>query len=116
MSFNLKEQSDRRLWERFPARFPARVKDARDRFGESLTLCDASATGARFQSKERFYLNDSIAIEIQVPDGQDPLNMKGEVVWAREDDNGNWEIGLRFYRSEFMRLTRLYKFVNPSLD
>ncbi len=116
MSFELTEQSERRLWERFPARFPAKIKDARDGFGEGLSLSDASATGARLISRDRFYLNDSIAVQVQVPDGQSPMNMKGEVVWARQKENSSWEIGMQFHKVEFMHLTRLYKFINPSLD
>lgn len=116
MSFDLSQKIDRRLWERFPARFPAKLKDERSDFGENLTLCDASATGIRFLSKERFYVHDSVALEVKVPDGQNPMYIKGEVVWVRQRENGRWEIGLRFFKFDFIRLTRLYKFIQPSIN
>lgn len=116
MSFELNQKFDRRLWERFPARFPAKLKDERSDFGEKMTLCDASAVGVRFLSKERFYLHDSVALEVKIPDGHEPMHIKGEVMWVREKEDGRWEVGLRFFKSDFMHVTRLYKFIQPAFD
>ena len=59
-----KENQDRRLFLRFLARFPAKIKDAQQDFGNNLSLRDASAWGAKLTTKERYYINDSISLEV----------------------------------------------------
>ena len=54
------EQEERRIFERFPSRYPAKFKDARNGFGTDVYLRDASAGGVKITTKERLYLNDNI--------------------------------------------------------
>ena len=101
---------DRRTFSRFPSRFPAKFKDTRDDFGRTVMLRDASAEGARIVSKERLFLHDSIALEVDLPDGHQPMLLRGEVVWLNKDESEYWDIGLKFHKIELLRLSRLYKF------
>ena len=110
----LTQTEERRLFDRFPSRFPAKIKDAREDFGEAIHLRDASATGARFQSNERFYLHDSLVLEVSLPDGMAPMNLRGQVVWVKEKSPTIWDIGLKFHDVSFMHMARLYKYaVDP---
>ena len=77
------KKEDQRLFERFRARLPAKFKDTRDDFGERVMLRDASAEGVRLITSERLFVNDSVAVEVSIPDGKDPLTLQGEVVWAK---------------------------------
>lgn len=101
---------DRRLFSRFSAKYPAKFKDERDEFGQNVYLRNASAFGAQLASRNRLFLNDKIAIEVKLPDGTTPLNLKGEVVWIRKSAPGFWDVGLRFHKVDLMHLSRLYKF------
>lgn len=101
---------DRRLFERFTSRLPAKFKDTRQEFGETLNIRDASAQGLRMISQERLYVNDRVALEVKLPDNKPPLNLKGEVVWVRNLDDAHWEIGLKFHKVDFLYLSRLYNF------
>ncbi|HNV23453.1 MAG TPA: PilZ domain-containing protein [Candidatus Omnitrophota bacterium] len=105
---------DQRLFERFPARFPAKFKDTREDFGSTVQLRDASAEGARIVSKERVYLNDSLSLEVELPDGHAPMTLRGQVVWVKNNTE-SWDVGLKFFKTSLMPLSRLYKFVAPSL-
>ena len=109
------ESIDHRLFERFPARFPAKFKDARDEFGSILNLRDASAYGARLTTREKLYKKDMITIEVRVTDGHAPMVLKGEVVWSRAQDLKSWDVGVKLSKVDFILMTRLYKFVAPKL-
>lgn len=106
-------KDDRRLFERFVARFPAKFKDDRYKHGEKVYLRDASAFGAQIVCKERLFLHDKVALEVQLPDGQSPMSLRGEVVWAKKATPRIWDIGVKFHKIELLRMARLYKFGLP---
>lgn len=103
-------KDDRRLFERFSARYPARFKDERELFGENVYLRNASAFGAQIATKDRLFLNDKIVLEVELPDGMDPMDLRGEVVWIKKTAPNFWDIGLKFHKVELLRMARLYKF------
>jgi len=107
---DLKE--DQRLFDRFEAKFPAKLKDTREDFGDMVYLRDASAQGAKLSSKERFYLNDNVALEVDLKDGKYPMLIKGQVVWARNKDRDVWDIGLKFHKISLMHMSRLFESVS----
>ena len=101
---------DRRVYDRFTARFPVKIKDADDDFGTRIYMRDASASGSRLTSRDRFFINDSLSIEVKLPDGQDPLVLNGHVRWVRPGQGKVWDFGLEFHKIHFMKLQRLFKF------
>lgn len=103
------KMEDRRLFERFPSRFPARIKDAREDFGTNIFLREASAEGVRIVAKEALYINDSVTLEVKLPDSSLPTLLKGRVVWVRKRDDNFWDVGLRFHEVNFVRMSRFYK-------
>lgn len=110
-----KTLTDKRLFERFPARYPAKLKDTRDEFGTSIYLRNASAQGARMISKERAYLNDNISVEVKLPDNNYPMTLRGQVVWSKNTEANMWDIGIKFHKISLMHMARLYKFVAPAI-
>lgn len=100
---------ERRLFERISARFPTRFKDSRKDYGTEVFLRDICASGARLLTKERSFLNDSLALEIELPDGQGPLTLHGYVVWSKPHDM-MWEVGMTFHKIDFLKLHRIFKF------
>lgn len=103
--------NDKRLFERFSSRFPARFKDSYFDYGTNVSLRDASAQGARIVCKDRLYINDTIFLEVQLPDGKDPMVLKGQVVWARNEELDIWDVGLKFFKIDLRRISRLYKYI-----
>jgi len=102
-------EKKRRLFERFSSRFPVKFKDTRHSFGTDVHLRNVSAEGAKIVSRERLYLNDSVSLEVALPDGKDPMTMRGEVVWAKKQDSEAWDVGLKFYKVVFMNMWRIHK-------
>ena len=103
-------ESERRLFDRFSARFPTKFKDSRNDYGIDVFLRDASASGARFMTKERFFLEDNISLEVKLPDGGEPLIISGKVKWIKFMNVTTWDIGLQFPDIDFMKVRRLFKF------
>ncbi len=109
----INKYSDRRLFERFSSRFPAKLKDSREEFGTRIQLRDACAMGARITSREKFFINDSVVLEVLLPDGLYPMSIKGAVVWAKEIETNLWSIGLKFPKIQLVPMSRLFKFALP---
>ena len=102
-------REDRRVFERFSARFPAKFKDAREDYGSDVFLRDASASGARILTKERFFLDDQLSLEVELPDGGEPMILSGRVVRVKPLDLSLWDVGLQFPQVKFLKMQRLFK-------
>jgi len=115
MSNDTQIKEDRRIFERFSARFPAKFKDSREDYGNDVFLRDASASGAHILSKERFFLDDQLSLEVELPDGGEPMILNGRVVRAKSLDLSFWDIGLEFPQVNFLKMQRLFKLTQESL-
>ncbi len=105
--------TNNRLFDRFPARFPAKFKDSRGNFGQDVFLRDASATGVNFIARERIFFHDRVSLEVELPDGASPMVLSGRVVWSKPASTSLWEIGLKFDEINLMKMQRLFKFSLP---
>ena len=100
---------ERRTFERFSARFPVKFKDTRESYGTEVFLRDASAQGLRILSKERFFLEDLLTLEVELPDGGEPMVLSGNVVWAKLVNLSLWDLGIQFPQVDFLKMQRLFK-------
>ena len=116
MDASLVRNEERRLFERFSARFPVKFKDAREGYGADVYLRDASAQGIRILTKERFFLDDQLSLEIELPDGGDPMVLDGRVVWVKFMDFSMslWDLGIQFPQVDFLKMQRLFKLSDNS--
>lgn len=105
---------ERRLFERFTARFPTKFKDTRDDYGTDVFLRDASASGVHIVTRDRMFLDDPVALEVEVPDGGEPLVLRGKVVWTKPSNATMWDVGVQFPNVDFMGVSRLFKFTLQS--
>lgn len=110
----LEKAGERRVFERFSARFPVKFKDAREDYGSDVFLRDASAQGMRILTKERFFLDDQLALEVELPDGGEPMVLSGRVVWAKSLNLSLWDLGVQFTEVNFLRMQRLFKLTEAS--
>ncbi len=111
MSDNLALVNERRIFDRFTARFPAKIKDARDDYGEKVFLRDASAEGAKLTTTERVYLHDSVILQIRLPDKDHPMTLRGQVIWTKNVQPNIWDIGVKFHKLDLVHMSRLYSIV-----
>ncbi len=103
---------DRRLFDRYAAKFPTKFKDSSDDYGMDVTLRDFSASGARLHTRERFFIDDVLSIDVKLPDGKDAIAFNGRVCWSRAQAPSLWEVGMEFHKVNLFKLHRLVKFAN----
>jgi len=104
------QSDDRRVYERFMARFPAKYKESRNDYGTDIFLRDISADGAKIATKQKVKLNDRLDLQVDLPDGHDPMDLKGTIVWTVNTGPRTWEAGLRFDKIALMKTQRIYQF------
>jgi Tfp pilus assembly protein PilZ len=102
--------NERRMFERFSARVPTKFKHAAGDYGTDVSLQDFSASGARLNTRERFFIDDMLSLELELPDGRDPLEVNGRVAWVKPQQRSLYEVGLEFHKVHLMKLHRLVKF------
>jgi len=103
------QREERRIFERFSARFPVKFKDTKEDYGKDVFLVNASAQGMCIYTRERFFINDQISLEAALPDGGEPMVLSGEVVRVKLENLSLWDIGVQFPQVEFIKMQRLFK-------
>lgn len=107
---------ERRIFERLDARFPTRFRDTAADFGTDVFLKDVSGTGVRITTRQRMFIEDVVSLEVQMPDGLDPVVLNGRVRWIHGVMNGVWEVGVEFHKIDFLRMHRLVHYALASLS
>ena len=110
----LQTTGERRIFERFSARFPIKFKDGREDYGTEVFLRDACAQGIRILTKERFFLDDQLSLEVELPDGGDPMILSGRVAWVKLLNLSLWDLGVQFTEVNFLKMQRLFKLAETS--
>jgi len=104
-------ENERRIFDRFQSRFPTKFKDSRVDFGKNVFLRDTSANGVNILTKERLFINDRIALEVELPDGIDPLVLRGRVMWCKPiNESSMWDNGLEFEEVDLIKMQRILKY------
>lgn len=115
MSTDLHTKGERRIFERFSARFPVKFKDVYEDYGTEVFLRDASAQGIRILTKERFCLDDQLSLEVELPDGGDPMILSGRVVWVKILNLSLWDLGVQFHQVDLLKMQRLFKLTEDNI-
>ena len=98
------QNDDRRVYQRFPTLLSGRIKHPRSSVWEAMALKNASAQGAAFCMKESLQINDKVSLLIEFLGVEEPLILKGEVVWVKSSERDFWEVGIRLDKSELMKV------------
>ena len=98
-----------RLFERFSARYPVKFRHSRQDYGTNVFLEDASAQGVKITSRERLFLNDSVSLDVKLPDSTNPMMLNGRVVWIKHKSPSLWDVGIEFHKVNLMKLQRIFR-------
>ncbi len=115
----MEEGIERRIFERVRVDFNGRFKSAIfDSSGESVTLrrdfaegelrgVNVSGEGILARSENK--IPESIPLDFWLFSDRlgKPVEASGQVVWQKQDDSGQWEVGVRFYKPNLLNLSRL---------
>ena len=108
----LSRQIENRLFERFSARFPVKFRHTRSDFGSNVFLRDASACGVKISTREKVFLNDSVSLEVKIPDGSEPVMLNGRIVWLHSKSPSLWDAGIELHEINLMEMQRIFKYVS----
>lgn len=106
------KSSERRLFDRFVLRFPAKFNHVLDDFGRKVFVMNLSAQGANVLSNEPLYKDQDISFQVKIPEAS-PIEISGSVVWVKSKVD-LWNAGIKFHRIDLMRISRLYKYADTS--
>ncbi len=105
---------EKRLFERFPARFPVKFKYSAHEYGTNVFLRDASAQGIKIATREKLFLHDSVSLQVNIPGSHEPLELNGRVVWTKTQAPNLWDAGVEFHKVNLMKVHRLFQLVEVS--
>ncbi len=100
---------DRRIFQRFKVRFPAKLLDLTNGNEFSAETSDISAKGIGFVLKDDLPANTPLEAWLEVPDNREPLYARGLAVWSRQDGDSGYRIGVDLERADLMGLSRILR-------
>jgi hypothetical protein len=100
---------DRRIFVRFPVELPLRYLNLRMNHTGIAKTCDISAKGIGIFADEELMPNSPLEMWLKISNKDEPLYMRGEVVWSRMVEQNRYRIGIELEKAEFMNFSYLLK-------
>jgi len=98
---------EKRMYERFASPCPIKFKYSRHDYNQDVSLENVSADGIKIATNEHLYRNDSISLEVLMDGKKHPLMLDGLVVWTKNKSPNLWDVGLKFYQINLMKIQQL---------
>lgn len=106
-----KNFEDRRIFDRFTAKFPVKFINLRENKESEALTEDVSAKGIGFTAKEELQLRTPLEMWLNIPDKGEPLYTRGEVVWSRMVEPNKFRVGVNLEKADLMGLSRVLRVV-----
>lgn len=109
MAEKVNGSKDRRIFERFVAKFPLRFIDLfRSKEGEAQ-VHDVSAKGIGIVAQNEIPMHTPLEMWLDIPDRGEPIHTRGEVMWSRQDEPGKWRSGVNLEKADLMGISRVLR-------
>lgn len=102
---------DRRIFERFTARFPLRFIDLKENKEGEASTENISAKGIGFLTTQPLQSRTSLEMWLQIPDKGEPLYTRGEVVWSKTIEPDKHRVGVNLEKANLMGLSRVLRVI-----
>jgi hypothetical protein len=103
------KMEDRRVFERFPVRFPSRFLDMTYNHEGRAEVEDVGAKGLRLLADEELKVHTPLEVWLDIPDKGEPLYTRGEVVWSHRTKGGSYDTGINLEKANLMGLSRILR-------
>lgn len=102
---------DKRVFERFPVKFPVRYfqEDFSNNQEGTARAQDISAKGVGLVTKEKLPVNTPLEMWLEIPDKGDPLYARGQVIWSKPAGINEFWSGISLERADLMGLSRILR-------
>ena len=101
--------ADRRVFERFAAKFPVRCLDGLSGRELKAESADLSAKGICLAAAENLAVSLPLELWLEVPDQGEPFYARGEVAWCQPGQAGCFRIGVHLERADLMGVSRVLR-------
>lgn len=105
------EMDDRRIFERFSARFDMNLLCDGEMWERKATTCDISARGIGFVTERSLILKTPVEMWLKLPDNQEPLYTRGKVVWSKPLDNETCSAGVELEKADLIGISRVLRMI-----
>ena len=104
-----KDMEDRRIFQRFSVERPLKFLDMDSGTeGQAMTL-DISAKGVGLISGYELKPRAALEMWLEVSDKEKPVYTRGEVIWSKKTESGNFTTGINLEKANLMDLSRLLR-------
>ncbi len=76
---------------------------------------DVSPTGMKVFIKERLENGESLELSFNLPEEEEPINVKGKVIWAKEREEKFSECGIEFTEIDSVSVDKINRYVKQTL-
>lgn len=103
------EFEDRRTFQRIPAKLPL-IFSAFSSSKEVLAqMQDISANGIALLTGEELQRYAPLEMRLQIPDKDEPLYIRGEVVWSEKIEPNRYRVGVSLEKVNLVDLMELWR-------
>ena len=106
---HLNNSKDRRIFERFAAKFPLRFIDLKRNIEGQAEVRDYSAKGLGIIAQEELRPDTALEMWLDIPDRGEALYTRGGVVWSRFIEPGQWRAGIDLEKADLMVMSRVLR-------
>jgi len=103
------DSKDRRIFERFATKFPVRFIDLKRNKEGQAEVCDVSAKGLGIIVPDQLALGTPLEMWLDIPDSGEPVYTRGEVVWSKLTEPGQWRAGVDLEKADLMSMSRVLR-------
>ncbi len=100
---------DRRVFARFPVKFGLRFLNLWEGEEGKAVTQDISAKGVCMLLNEPLPLYTALELWLKVPDRNEPLYTRGEVVWSKKVNSNKYRVGISLEKADLMGISRFLK-------
>jgi len=105
----MNNSKDQRIFERFRAKLPLRFIDLKGNKEGQAEVRDISAKGLGILAKNELLPQTPLEMWLDIPDRGEPFYTRGEVVWSKLAEPGQWRAGVNLEKADLMGMSRVLR-------
>lgn len=103
---------DRRSFARFFVNLPIKFVQKFSNLSSEGQSIDFSPCGIGMVTPEELKPHSHLDLNVQIPDGHQPLYTQGEVVWSKMIQGNKYAVGVALFKLDLMGMARIVNLVH----